>query len=81
MGKALLARMAIRWATRRSPKASLAGGSAFAAIITALMIGFGVPDEAAAVLGANLGAIATTLANLAFGDDVVAPTPSTSSRD
>ena len=70
MLKRILLRMVIRAVKRRSPKADLIGGSAIATVITGLMIALNVPVEAAALLGANLGAIGTTLMNLMFGDDV-----------
>ena len=70
MLKKLALRMILRAVKRRSPKADLLGGSAIAAVITGLMLAVGVPAEAAAMLGANLGAIGATVANLIWGDDV-----------
>lgn len=66
----LLGRRALkRLAQRKSPKVELAGGTALAAAITGLLMLICEP-ETAALIGPNLGALASTLVNLMFGDDV-----------
>ena len=61
-----------RWVNRKSPKVELAGGSVAAVVITGLLSVW-IDPETAALLGANLGAAATTIINLTLGDDVSEP--------
>lgn len=72
----MLGRRALkRWLNRKSPKVSLAGGSAAAVVITGVLSAFVDPDTAA-LIAAPLATLATTAVNLMWGDEVDDESPS-----